>query len=72
MTEWIGKIRNRIKKGTGGDRRPLLIVALGLLGMLLLLFSGGGGRTEKKTAPRCCFWPERTGKQRLWPPRSRG
>ena len=51
MTEWIGKIRNRIKKGTGGDRRPLLIVALGLLGMLLLLFSGGGGRTEKKTAP---------------------
>ena len=51
MTEWIGKIRNRIKKGTGGDRKPLLIVALGLLGMLLLLFSGGGGKTEKKTAP---------------------
>ena len=51
MTEWIGKIRNKIKAGTGGDRKPLLIVALGLLGMALLLCSGGGGKTEKKTAP---------------------
>ena len=51
MTEWIGRIRNKIKTGTGGDRKPLLIVALGLLGMLLLLFSGSGGKTEKKTDP---------------------
>ena len=52
MNEWIGKIRRKLKEKTGGDKKPLLIVALGVLGMALLLLSGGGGKTEaKQTAP---------------------
>ena len=48
MSEWIGKIRNLIKEKTGRDKKPLFIVALGVLGMCCLLLSGGGEKTEKK------------------------
>ena len=40
MSEWIGKIRNLIKEKTGRDKKPLFIVALGVLGMCCLLLSG--------------------------------
>ena len=36
-----------MKEKTGGDRKPLLIVGLGVVGMLCLLFSGGGEKLEK-------------------------
>lgn len=50
MSEWIEKIRNQIKAKTGRDKKPLLIVALGVLGMFCLLLSGGGEKAEKKTS----------------------
>ena len=43
-------IRKKIGDLFGGDKKPLIITALGLLGMLCLLFSSGAGKTEKKEA----------------------
>ena len=48
MNEWTLKIREAAKARFGKDKTPLLIVALGVLGMLLLLFSGGEKKTEAK------------------------
>ena len=46
MNEWTRKIRETLKERFGKDKTPLLIAALGVLGMLLLLFSGGEKKTE--------------------------
>lgn len=50
MSEWIASIGSRIKEKTGKDKKPLLIVALGVAGMLFLLLSGGTEKAEKKSA----------------------
>ncbi len=50
MTEWIEKLKSKIK-GKPGEKKPLLILIVGLVGMLCLLLSGGSNKTEKKDAP---------------------
>lgn len=50
MNDWTRKIRETLKERFGKDKTPVLIVALGVLGMLLLLFSGGEKKTEVRTA----------------------
>lgn len=50
MTERIEKLKTKIK-GKTGEKKPLLILGIGLVGMLCLLLSGTGGKTEKKEAP---------------------
>ncbi len=46
MNEWTLKIREAVKSRFCKDKKTLLIVALGMLGMMLLLFSGGEKKTE--------------------------
>lgn len=52
MDEWQGKLRDALRTRFGKDKKPFLIAALGLLGMLLLLFSGGEKKTETKPAEK--------------------
>ena len=49
MNEWIETVRRKLKARIGGDKKQMLIVALGVVGMLLLLLSGGGKKQETAT-----------------------
>ena len=49
MDDWFRKFRKRLNEKTGGDRKPLLIAGLGIVGILCLLLSGGGTKTEKRS-----------------------
>ena len=49
MNDWIAAIRKKWSEKTGGDKKPLLIVFLGVVGMLCLLLSGRGGTTSVKS-----------------------
>ncbi|MBQ6067798.1 MAG: hypothetical protein IJK89_13390 [Clostridia bacterium] len=51
MADWFEKLKARIKGRPAGEKKPLLILGIGLVGMLCLLLSGGGSKTEKKDAP---------------------
>ncbi|MBQ6117770.1 MAG: hypothetical protein IJK98_00930 [Clostridia bacterium] len=46
--EQIKRIRQQLAEKIGRDKKPLVIVALGVLGMVCLLLPAGGGKTAKK------------------------
>ena len=48
--EKIAALRRRAGELLGGDKKPLVIVALGVVGMLCLLLSSGSGKAEKAEA----------------------
>ena len=48
MSEWFETLKKKMKGKTAGDRKPLLIVGLGVVGMLCLTLSGGGTKTQKR------------------------
>ena len=51
MNEWMETVRRKLKARICGDKKQLLIVALGVVGMLLLLLSGGGKKQETAAEP---------------------
>lgn len=48
MNEWFGKWKTILKKKPPVEKKPLLIICIGVVGMLCLLFSGRETRTVKK------------------------
>ena len=48
--EKIAALRRKAAELPGGDKKPLVIVALGVIGMLCLLLSSGSGKAEKAEA----------------------
>ena len=47
MNEKIKKLKEKMRAEMNQDKKPLLIIALGLVGMVCLLFSCGGSAEEK-------------------------